>query len=92
MPKDSPRKKLKAEERLALKTKAGIIPESSKDSNLSLRDTDLRQNHEKGELLDLAHQFFALGGRSLAQVALDIEEEYILISLKKFSYLLLVID
>ena len=79
----SPRKKLKPEERLALKKDVGIIPESSKESSLSLRDTDLRQNHEKGKLLELAHQFFAAGGRSLAQVALDKEEEYVTISLKE---------
>ena len=79
MAKDLPRKKLKPEDRLALKTKAGIIPESSKDSNLPLRDTDLCQNHEKGELLTLAHEFFATGGRSLAQVTLDKQKEYILI-------------
>jgi len=59
MAKDAPRKKLKPEDRLALKTKAGIIPESSKDSNLSLHNTDLRQNYEKGELLTLAYKFFA---------------------------------
>jgi len=91
MQKDSPRKKLKAGERLALKTKAGIIPESSKDSNLSLRDADLRQNHEKGALLNLAHQFFAAGGRSIAQVALDMEEEYDLTFETKFLYLLYII-
>jgi hypothetical protein len=88
MAKDAPRKKLKPEDRLALKTKAGIIPESSKDSNLSLRDVDLRQNHKKRELLTLAHEFFALGGRSLAQVALDKQKEYILASSIRYSFLL----
>jgi len=58
-----------------LKKAAGIIPESSKESSLSLRDTDLLQNYEKGALLELAHQFFAAGCRSLKQVALDAEEE-----------------
>ena len=59
MAKDSLRKKLKLEDRLALKTKVDIIPKSSKDSNLSLHNTDLRQNYEKGELLTLAYKFFA---------------------------------
>jgi hypothetical protein len=72
----SPRKKLKVDERLAMKKTAGIIPESQKESTKILRDMDLRQATEKDALLELAHQFFAAGGRSIAQVVRDTEEKY----------------
>ena len=50
-----PQKKLKVEERLALKKAIEVIPKSSKESSLLLQDTNLHQNYKKDILLELAH-------------------------------------
>jgi hypothetical protein len=72
MPKEySPRKKLKANDRLAAKKEAGAIASTSEDVSAMARDKDLRQEHEKTALIRLADQFFASQGRSLEQVAID---------------------
>lgn len=72
----SPRKKLKANDRLQAKKDAGAIAATSEDVSATARDKDLRQEHEKTALLWLADQFFALQGRSLEQVAHDEARAY----------------